>query len=170
MIEQNAAGGEAVKSLDNSPNLLTVADLSRVWVLCDVYEADLGVVRVGDTAEVRLNAYPDRTLSGRVSDISRILDQTTRTAKVRIELDNAAGLLRPGAGEAAAAQVSCRSRAMDSLRVRTIEGREGRYARTTAQATDGSPPQIRFPVPFSPDHLSSGHLVVRCAHLDLRRK
>ena len=79
---------------------------SRVWVLCDVYEADLGVVRVGDTAEVRLNAYPDRTLSGRVSDISRILDQTTRTAKVRIELDNAAGLLRPGAGEAAAAQVS----------------------------------------------------------------
>jgi len=106
VIEQNAAGGEAVKSLDNSPNLLTVADLSRVWVLCDVYEADLGVVRVGDTAEVRLNAYPDRTLSGRVSDISRILDQTTRTAKVRIELDNAAGLLRPGAGETAAAQVS----------------------------------------------------------------
>ena len=61
-----------------------------------MYEADLGVVRVGDTAEVRLNAYPDRTLSGRVSDISRILDQTTRTAKVRIEFDNAAGLLRPG--------------------------------------------------------------------------
>ena len=96
IVEQNTTGGETIKSLDNSPNLLTIADLSRVWVLCDIYENNLADVQVGDRAEVRLNAYPDRPLSGRVSGISRVLDPTTRTAKVRIELENPDGLLRPG--------------------------------------------------------------------------
>jgi cobalt-zinc-cadmium efflux system membrane fusion protein len=96
VVEQNTTGGETIKSLDNSPNLLTIADLSRVWLLCDVYENNLADVQVGDQAEVRLNAYPDRPLAGTVSDISRVLDPTTRTAKVRIELANPDGLLRPG--------------------------------------------------------------------------
>ncbi len=96
IVEQNTADGEGVKSLDNSPNLFTVADLSRVWALCDVYENNLSQVRLGDVAEVTLNAYPDRSLRGRVGNISRMLDPSTRTAKVRIELDNRGGLLRPG--------------------------------------------------------------------------
>ena len=96
IVEQNTTGGETIKSLDNSPNLLTIADLSRIWVLCDIYENNLADVQVGDRAEVRLNAYPDRPLSGTVSGISRVLDPTTRTAKVRIELENPDGLLRPG--------------------------------------------------------------------------
>ena len=96
IVEQNTTGGETIKSLDNSPNLLTIADLSRVWVLCDIYENNLADVQVGDRAEVRLNADPDRPLSGTVSGISRVLDPTTRTAKVRIELENRDGLLRPG--------------------------------------------------------------------------
>jgi len=96
VVEQNTAGGEGVKSLDSSPNLFTIADLSRVWILCDVYENDLGQVHVGDLAEVRLNAYPDRPLRARVSNISRILDPATRTAKVRIEMDNPGGIIRPG--------------------------------------------------------------------------
>lgn len=61
IVEQNIAGFEGIKSLDNSPNLFTIADLSQVWILCDVYENDLGEVHLGDTAEIRLNAYPDRT-------------------------------------------------------------------------------------------------------------
>ena len=96
IVEQNTTGGETIKSLDNSPNLLTIADLSRVWVLCNIYENNLADVQVGDRAEVRLNADPDRPLSGTVSGISRVLDPTTRTAKVRIELENPDGLLRPG--------------------------------------------------------------------------
>jgi membrane fusion protein, heavy metal efflux system len=96
VVAQNATSGEAVKSTDNSPELLTIADLSRVWVLCDVYENNLSDVGVGDEAEVRLVAYPDRPLSGTVSNIARVLDPATRTAKVRIELDNAEGVLRPG--------------------------------------------------------------------------
>src|SRR5262249_42020863 len=57
IIEQNIAYTGAVKSLDNSPNLFTIADLSRVWVVCDVYENNLGQVRIGDYADVQLNAY-----------------------------------------------------------------------------------------------------------------
>ena len=96
IVEQNVAGFEGIKSLDNSPNLFTIADLSQVWVLCDVYENDLGEVRLGDSAEIRLNAYPDKTYQGTVADISRVLDPTMRSAKVRIVLPNPDGALRPG--------------------------------------------------------------------------
>ncbi len=96
VVEQNTTGGEGVKSIDNSPSLFTVADLSRVWVLCDVYENDLGDVHLGDYAELRLNAFPGRPLRARVDNISRVLDPATRTAKVRLELANPAGMMRPG--------------------------------------------------------------------------
>src|SRR5579884_4088538 len=62
IVEQNVTIGAAVKSLDNSPNLFTIADMSRVWVVCDVFENNLAQVHVGDFADVRLNAYPDRLL------------------------------------------------------------------------------------------------------------
>src|SRR4029077_13364084 len=88
IVEQNVASGEALKSPDSGPSLLTIADLSRVWVVCDVYENNLADVRLGDTAELRLNAYPDRPLTGQVSDVSRVLDPVTRTAKGHLELDN----------------------------------------------------------------------------------
>jgi membrane fusion protein, heavy metal efflux system len=96
IVEQNISGFEGIKSLDNSPNLFTIADLTHVWVLCDVYENDLGEVHLGDTAEIRLNAYPDKTYHGKVADISRVLDPATRSAKVRIVLSNRDGSLRPG--------------------------------------------------------------------------
>ena len=96
IVEQNISGFEGIKSLDNSPNLFTIADLTQVWVLCDVYENDLGEVHLGDTAEIRLNAYPDKTYHGKVADISRVLDPATRSAKVRIVLPNRDGSLRPG--------------------------------------------------------------------------
>jgi membrane fusion protein, heavy metal efflux system len=96
IVEQNVAGFEGVKSLDNSPSLFTIADLSQVWVLCDVYENDLGDVHVGDLAEVRLNAYPDKVCHGKVGDISRILDPNTRSSKVRIVFSNPDGAMKPG--------------------------------------------------------------------------
>lgn len=96
IVEQNVAGAEGIKSLDNTPNLFTIANLAEVWAVCDVFENDLGEVHVDDTAEIRLNAFPDRVFHGRVSDISRILDPTTRSAKVRIVLSNTDGSLRPG--------------------------------------------------------------------------
>ncbi|MBZ5564331.1 MAG: efflux RND transporter periplasmic adaptor subunit [Acidobacteriia bacterium] len=96
IVEQNVTSGTGVRSLDNSPNLFTVADLSRVWVLCDVYENDLPRVRLGDLAEVRLDAYPGKVFRARVGNISRVLDPATRTAKVRLELSNPGGLMRVG--------------------------------------------------------------------------
>jgi cobalt-zinc-cadmium efflux system membrane fusion protein len=71
-----------------SPNPFTISDLSYVWILCDLYENDLGNVHVGETAEVRLNAYPDKVLRGRIGNIGPILDPNLRTAKVRIEIVN----------------------------------------------------------------------------------
>jgi cobalt-zinc-cadmium efflux system membrane fusion protein len=96
IVEQNVAGSEGIKSLDNTPNLFTIADLSNIWVVCDVYENDLGDVHIGDPAEVHLNAFSDRIFKGSVSDISRVLDPNTRSAKVRIELANRDGAFRPG--------------------------------------------------------------------------
>jgi cobalt-zinc-cadmium efflux system membrane fusion protein len=96
IVEQNVAGFEGIKSLDNTPNLFTIADLSDVWAVCDVFENDLGEVHMGDSAEVRLNAFPDRVFRGKVADISRVLDPNTRSVKVRIVLANGDGALRPG--------------------------------------------------------------------------
>jgi membrane fusion protein, heavy metal efflux system len=96
IVEQNVAGFEGVKSLDNTPNLFTIADLSQVWVVCDVFENDLREMHLGDAAEIHLTAFPDRMFRGKVSDVSRVLDPATRAAKVRIVLPNPGGLLRPG--------------------------------------------------------------------------
>jgi cobalt-zinc-cadmium efflux system membrane fusion protein len=96
IVEQNVATAEGIKSLDNTPNLFTIADLGQVWVLCDVFENDLGEVHLADSAEIRLNAFPDRVYKGRVADISRVLDPNTRSAKVRIVLPNPDGTLRSG--------------------------------------------------------------------------
>jgi len=96
IVEQNVAGFEGIKSLDNTPNLFTIADLSQVWIVCDVFENDLGDVHLGDSAEIQLNAFPGRTFQGKVADISRVLDPNTRSAKVRIVLPNTDGSLRPG--------------------------------------------------------------------------
>jgi cobalt-zinc-cadmium efflux system membrane fusion protein len=95
ITEQNVTNAAGVKSLDNSPNLFTISDLSRVWIVCDVYENDLRTVRVGDSADIHLAAYPDRVLKGRINNIGAILDPAIRTAKVRIEVANP-GLFRIG--------------------------------------------------------------------------
>jgi cobalt-zinc-cadmium efflux system membrane fusion protein len=69
--------------------------LSSVWILCDVHENQLASVRLGDTAEIRLNAYPDQLFHGTVNNIGAILDPNLRTAKVRIEVRNP-GIMRLG--------------------------------------------------------------------------
>jgi len=87
----NAAGVAGL----GSPNPFTISDLSYVCIICDVYENDLASVHVGETAEIRLNAYPDREFTGRISNVLPVLDPTLRTAKVRIEVRNP-GLMRVG--------------------------------------------------------------------------
>jgi cobalt-zinc-cadmium efflux system membrane fusion protein len=88
----NAAGVQGLPG----PNPFMISDLSYVWILCDVYENDLDAVRLGENADVRLNAYPNRTLKGRVDNIFPILDPNIRTAKVRLEVPNSGQLMRVG--------------------------------------------------------------------------
>jgi cobalt-zinc-cadmium efflux system membrane fusion protein len=95
ITEQNVTAAAGVKSLDNAPNLFTISDLSRVWIICDVPENQLALIREGDAAEIRVDAYPDEPLTGRIANISAVLDPAIRTAKVRIEVANQ-GRLRFG--------------------------------------------------------------------------
>ena len=95
VLSVTAAPGEFSKSLDNATELVTLADLSQVWVLGDVFEKDLSAIKVGDHVTVRVNAYPDQTWQGRIANIGDAIDPTTRTVKVRIVLPNPQHLLKP---------------------------------------------------------------------------
>jgi cobalt-zinc-cadmium efflux system membrane fusion protein len=93
ITDQQVTNAGGVQALGSNP--FTISDLSQVWVVCDVHENDLANVRLGDTGEIRLNAYPDQVFQGRISNIGAILDPNIRTAKVRIEVRNS-GLMRLG--------------------------------------------------------------------------
>lgn len=82
----NASPGEVIES---STELFTVADLSSVWVQAEVYEKDLGRLRVGQSAFITVDTYPGEQFTGRVTYISDFLDPQTRSAKVRCEVPNA---------------------------------------------------------------------------------
>ncbi len=91
-VTQAAAAGV---NLSGSATAFTIADLSSVWIVCDVYENDIPKITLGQSAQIRLVAYPDKVLAGRVSDIGPVLDPSIRTAKVRIEIPNP-GVLKLG--------------------------------------------------------------------------
>ena len=94
ITDQQVTTASGVQGL-GSTNPFTISDLSHVWIICDVYENDLKNVRLGEFADVRLNAYPDRVLTGRISNIGPILDPAIRAAKVRLEIENP-GFMRIG--------------------------------------------------------------------------
>lgn len=93
ITDEQVTNGSSIQSYSANP--FTISDLSQVWVVCDVYENDLPIVHLGETADIRLNAYPQKVLKGTISNISEILDPNLRTAKVRIEVKNS-GLMRIG--------------------------------------------------------------------------
>ena len=91
VTEVHAAQGETINP---ERELFTVADLGRVWLLADVYQKDIAKIRVGQNAVVTVDAYPGEEFSGRVTNISDVLDPSTRTAKVRCEVANPNGRLK----------------------------------------------------------------------------
>jgi cobalt-zinc-cadmium efflux system membrane fusion protein len=94
ITDQQITNSSGVQAL-TPPNPFTISDLSHVWIVCDVYENDLAEVHVGEYADIRLAAYPNRVLKGRISNILPVIDPTIRTAKVRLEVENP-GLMRLG--------------------------------------------------------------------------
>ena len=89
IVSQNVTNAAATGvTYSGSSTAFTIADLSVVWVICDVYENDLPQLRLGQVAQIRLGAIPGKVFTGRVSDIGPVLDPTIRTAKVRVEVPN----------------------------------------------------------------------------------
>ncbi len=76
--------------------LYQVTNLASVWVIADVFEQDIGQIRTGAKATVRINAYPDKSFTGAIAYVYPTLKADTRTVPVRVELANPAGLLKPG--------------------------------------------------------------------------
>ncbi|MDE3109386.1 MAG: efflux RND transporter periplasmic adaptor subunit [Acidobacteriota bacterium] len=95
VLEIGAAQGEYSNALAAPQPLCTIADLSTVWAVGDVYEKDLTVARPGEPAQVTLDAYPGQTWNGRVSVVSDAVDPNTRTLKVRVVLANPGTRLKP---------------------------------------------------------------------------
>ena len=96
VVAQNVTNSAAAGvSLSGSATAFTIADLSTVWVVADVFENDISKLQLGQEAKIKFNAFPDRPVTGRISDIGPILDPSIRTAKVRIELRNP-GFLKLG--------------------------------------------------------------------------
>lgn len=93
VIEKHAALGEQV---DADTELFKIAQLDQVWVIGSVYEEDVARVAVGQPATVTVQAYPDQTFSGTVTWVASVIDEKTRTLKIRVEVDNRERLLKPG--------------------------------------------------------------------------
>jgi Cu(I)/Ag(I) efflux system membrane fusion protein len=93
VVEKRALAGISV---DPMTPLYVIADLKRVWVLADVYERDMAQVKLGHVARLTVDALPGRKLAGQVTFVSPVVNDATRTAKARIEFDNAEGVLKPG--------------------------------------------------------------------------
>jgi RND family efflux transporter MFP subunit len=93
VLEKKVVEGQYVTA---GQDLYLLADLSNLWLSVKIYEQDLGAVRAGQLATIRFPAFPGRDVEGRIRFIDPVLDPTTRTAGVRIELPNPQGLLKPG--------------------------------------------------------------------------
>jgi Cu(I)/Ag(I) efflux system membrane fusion protein len=92
LVEKKTSPGSRVMPADP---LFVIADLSRVWVLADVYESDLALVRVGMAGAIRMTYFPGRNWSGTVAWLAPTVDASTRTVKVRLEVENTDLELRP---------------------------------------------------------------------------
>jgi len=94
ITDQEITNQSGVQAL-TAPNPFTISDMSRVWIICDVWENNMSQVHLGEYADIHLAAYPNRILKGRISNILPIVDPNIRTAKVRLEVQNP-GLMRLG--------------------------------------------------------------------------
>ncbi|HET6630580.1 MAG TPA: efflux RND transporter periplasmic adaptor subunit [Woeseiaceae bacterium] len=103
LIERNIADGGAARG---GQTLLTIADLSRVWIEAEVFEGDLALVREGMPAIVNLPYLPGRTATGTVDYVYPWLDGDSRTGRIRLSVDNPAGAFKPDMYAEVALQVS----------------------------------------------------------------
>jgi len=94
IVEKKINPGGFIRQ-DNTDNLFTISDLKNVWVWANVYEIDISKVKLGYTAVVNTLAYPDKSFTGEVDKISDVLDPQTKVMRIRVNLPNPSGLLKP---------------------------------------------------------------------------
>ena len=94
--------------------LFTILDISRLWIWIDLYERDLSLVRVGMPVRIKVNAYPQRTFTARISYLAPEMNAESRTVRARVEVENRERLLKPNMF-AAVEILSGRSRAVLSV-------------------------------------------------------
>ena len=94
VVEKNISINTQIRP-DNAGNIFTISNLKKVWVTADVYENDISAVKVGQPVVITTMSYPDREFNGTISNIGNVLDKSSRVLKVRVELDNNEGLLKP---------------------------------------------------------------------------
>ena len=95
VLDVGASSGEFSQALAAAAPLCTIADITTVWAVGDIYEKDLAIAKSGQAAQVTLNAYPDEHWSGRVGVVSSAVDPTTRTLHVRVVLPNTDLRIKP---------------------------------------------------------------------------
>jgi cobalt-zinc-cadmium efflux system membrane fusion protein len=88
VLDIGSAAGEMQRSLDNATPIATIANIDSIWIVGDVFERDLASVKLDREVEIRVPAYPDLTLKGRVTNIGDALDPSTHTLKLRVVLPN----------------------------------------------------------------------------------
>lgn len=93
VLQKNAFAG---MNVEPGMNIFVVADLSRIWVLADIFEQDIASIGMEQQVTLMMNAFPGRPFKGKVDFINYVLDPTTRTTKVRFDFDNTKMLLKPG--------------------------------------------------------------------------
>ena len=94
IVEKNVNAGQDLRS-DNQNPLYTISSLQKIWVMANVYEEDIPEVKQGESVDIQVLAYPNKTFKGTISNVSSVLDEQARVLKVRIELNNPNGLLKP---------------------------------------------------------------------------
>lgn len=95
VVEKNINSNTGVRA-DNSQNLFTIANLSTVYVLANVYESDIAKISVGDPVKITTLSYPNKVFDGKIDKIDNMLDPDDKVMHARIRIDNPGNLLKPG--------------------------------------------------------------------------
>jgi cobalt-zinc-cadmium efflux system membrane fusion protein len=94
IIEKNLTDNTQVRA-DNGTNLFTIADLSDVFVLINIYESDIANIQTGDPVKITTLSYPDKVFTGKIDKIYDVLDPDNKVVKARVKIDNPGNKLKP---------------------------------------------------------------------------
>lgn len=94
VVEKNLTNNMQVRA-DNGTNLFTIADLSDVYVLANIFESDISSVQLGDPVKITTLSYPDKIFTGKIDKIYSMIDPDNKVMRARVKIDNPGNLLKP---------------------------------------------------------------------------